>query len=112
LWFVLVIISLVNVINLSYNIALFFFSARKHEYISKYMANENIPLEILKDSTYTEVKARFVDGFLRQDGVLVIWLVSHRTSSVIASELVSIMWEDYCRKNFPNANVYNNNDSD
>lgn len=41
---------------------------------------------------------KFVERYLKRDGVFVIWMVSANTSQVLASELVDALWLNYCKK--------------
>lgn len=98
IWFMLMIMSFVNIVNLMYNMSMLFFPRRKNEYIRKYIDEEQFPPEVRNSSRLADVEVKFVDKYLRQDGVFLIWLISHNTSPVVAAEIVAMLWTEYCKK--------------
>ncbi|OWF42365.1 innexin unc-7-like [Mizuhopecten yessoensis] len=98
LWFLLVIMSFVNAVNFIYNFAMLFFPRRKNEYIKRFIDEDVLSPELRNSSRLSDVQVKFVDKYLRQDGVFLIWLINHNTSPVVASEIVAKLWKDYCDK--------------
>ncbi|KAK3082651.1 hypothetical protein FSP39_001457 [Pinctada imbricata] len=96
-WFVLVIVSLINCIHFIYNTVVFFFPRRKMEYVEKYLTLSTPKYYSTSDDRAQNVAQRFVDMYLKNDGVFVIWLVTNNTSPVIASELIDTLWVRYCK---------------
>ena len=95
-WFLLIIISLVNAIHLFYNFIVFFLPRKKMEYVEKYLTLSAPKYYTSNNKKAADVARRFVDLYLKNDGVFVIWLITQNTSSVIASEVVEKMWINYC----------------
>ncbi|XP_069108538.1 innexin unc-9-like [Argopecten irradians] len=97
-WFLLIGMSAVNGLYLLFSVIMVFTPRRKNMYIRKFLDCTQFPEEIRNSSKLLDVEKKFVDIYLKQDGVLLLWLVSHNTSQVVGAELVETLWINYCKK--------------
>ncbi|XP_033729117.1 innexin unc-9-like [Pecten maximus] len=98
LWFLLITMSVVNGVYLVINLTMVVIPRKKNMYIRKFLDCTQFPAEIRNSAKLLDVERKFVDIYLKQDGVLLLWLVSHNTSQVVGSELVEKLWINYCKK--------------
>lgn len=92
IWFMLIIGCAVNILYMIYNMYSFFISAWRYEHIKKYLML-NHP-ENFRENNQCR---KFVEKYLKTDGVLVIWLLGHNSSDIIVMELIQELWTKYRR---------------
>ena len=103
-WFILIGISIANIITFIYNIFVFFLPWNAQEYVIKYLSFARAQRIVHDKHMVKQIMSRFVDEYLRQDGAFIIYLLSHHVSRVIGAQVVGIMWNNYLRR--PDIRLY------
>jgi hypothetical protein len=99
IWFLLVGMTLVNGTHLVWNVITFCLPWRQSEYVNKYLSlTQPRHYTAPGDARQKDLVDKFINQYLKNDGVFVIWMVSANTSQVLASELVDELWKNYCKK--------------
>lgn len=55
-------------------------------------------MDKIERDTDKEKVAKFVEDYLRQDGVFVLRLVGHNTNAITVTEFVCSLWDEYRSK--------------
>lgn len=99
IWFLLFGMTLLNGLHFIWSAIIFCLPWRQHEYVKKYLSLTG-PMFYNSSGTarQKDLVDKFVERYLKRDGVFVIWMVSANTSQVLASELVDALWLNYCKK--------------
>lgn len=96
IWFWLVIVSTVNIINLILWLISTLLRLDQIQYIRRHLRN----MDRMERPEDKKISRQFVSEYLRCDGVLVLKLVAMNTSDLVASELIAELW-DYFKSNPP-----------
>jgi len=54
-------------------------------------------MQKIESDTDKKRVVRFVEDYLKQDGVLVMRLVGHNTNAITVTEFVCSLWDNYCK---------------
>jgi hypothetical protein len=95
IWFWFVFVALVTLLSLVMWIVRFSVSATRRNYIKQHISY----VGQLKSGDHKKVK-KFVSRYLNQDGVFILRLMTHNTSTITTTEFISSLWEHYRKKKF------------
>ncbi|XP_063411860.1 innexin unc-9-like [Mytilus trossulus] len=112
-WLMLVSMVIINSVNFLYNLISIFLPYRTDNYVTKFMEMEGVRAGRINEKQsprYGEVKKEFVREYLRHDGVFLIWFLSNKTNQVIASEIVSKLWQRYTKEGLVEAKLHADDD--
>jgi len=99
-WFWLAFVGIVALGSLAMWVARFGYAPGRRRYVRRHL-NYVEPVVTEADRRRRKRKARsFVGGYLDQDGVFILRLVAHNTSTVTVTELVGSLWSNYKIKPF------------
>ena len=70
------------------------FRVDRHRYVKKHLHL----MDKLTRDTDKKTALRFVEDYLRQDGVFILRLVGHNTNAITATEFVCSLWDNYRNK--------------
>jgi hypothetical protein len=70
------------------------FRVDRHRYVKKHLQL----MDKIDNEDDKKTAVRFVEDYLRQDGVFVLRLVGHNTNAITVTEFVCSLWENYRRK--------------
>lgn len=70
------------------------FRTDRHRYIKKHLRL----MEKLERETDLKMAPRFVEEYLKQDGVFVLRLVGHNTNAITVTDLTCSLWDNYRQK--------------
>ena len=94
-WFWMVLVGVVALCSLVMWTARFIYAPGRRQYVKRHL-NYVEPVVTEMDERRRKRKARhFVHHYLDQDGVFVLRLVAHNTSTVTVTELVGSLWDNY-----------------
>lgn len=93
IWFMLVVGCAVNTSYMLCNVYSFFISTWRYDHIKKYLMLNNP-----ENFRENEQSKKFVEKYLKSDGVLVLWLLGHNSSDIIVMDLIQELWTKYQRK--------------
>ena len=96
-WFLLIIISIINLAHFLYNLTILFIPYTKFQYISKYMVITHSK-GYMKDQKVRASVERFVHEYMKNDGVFIIWMITQNSSASVASDVIENLWHDYKEK--------------
>jgi len=100
-WFWLVFIGLLTLFSLLMWIFRFIYLPGQRHYVKRHLGF----VKRLKTDTDRKRKAnQFVRQYLNQDGVFVLRLLAHNTSTVTATEFVTALWDNYKDKQMTRLN--------
>ena len=97
LWFWFLLVAAYTVIGLLLYLARTFAPNDRHRYIEKHVA-QGVSLDEPydeDDETHRERMRRFVDHYLRYDGVLLMRLVGHNTNKATVTDLICAVYQHY-----------------
>jgi len=90
LWFWMVMVAVVTGLNLATWIARCMLSSDRLSYIMKHLRKDNEGKKIQKK----EAK-RFMDEYLKQDGVFILRLIGHNTNNMICTEVAEAVFNNW-----------------
>jgi len=100
-WFWLVVVGVLTLLSLVMWIVRFIYLPGQRHYVKQHLKF----VERLKTDTDRKRKAnKFVRQYLCQDGVFVLRLLAHNTSTVTATEFVTALWDNYKDKHMTTSN--------
>lgn len=100
IWFWLVFVALVSVIGILLLLTRMIYKPDRTMYVEKHLVVDDVyNPESQRDKKLLE---KFVNEYLRQDGVLMLRLVGHNTNKVVINEFVCALFKMY--KNLPRVN--------
>lgn len=94
LWIWMVFVAVVTAIGLLTWILRAAFSVDRHRYIKKHLQL----MDKLERDTDKKMAVKFVEEYLRQDGVFVMRLVGHNTNALTVTEFVCQLWDNFRNK--------------
>ena len=100
-WFWLVFVGVMTLLSFLMWIWRIAYLPEQRHYVKRHLAF----VDRLKTDSDRKRKARhFVRQYLSQDGVFVLRLLAHNTSTVTATEFVTALWDNYKDKQMTRAN--------
>jgi hypothetical protein len=90
-WFWMVFVAAVTCASLLTWLLRVIFRQDRHRYVKKHL---HLMDKIRRDSDKKQA-VKFVEDYLRQDGVFVLRLVGHNTNALTVTEFVCCLWENY-----------------
>ncbi|KAK3097925.1 hypothetical protein FSP39_014569 [Pinctada imbricata] len=97
-WFILIIMAVINFLNFVYTLVMFCIPCTKFSYIAKHLISGPSALDFREDPTVKKHVEKFVNRYLRNDGVFILWIITQNSSRTIAREVIEDLWKQYCRK--------------
>ena len=94
IWFWLAFIAAATALSLLTWLLRAAFRVDRHRYVKKHL---HLMDRITRD-TDRKLVVRFVEDYLRQDGVFVLRLVGHNTNALTVTEFVCALWDNFRRK--------------
>ena len=94
LWFWMVFVAAITCVSLITWALRSAFRVDRHRYIKKHLRL----MDKLQRDTDKEQLVKFVEDYLRQDGVFVLRLVGHNTNAITVTEFVCSLWDEYRSK--------------
>jgi hypothetical protein len=96
IWFWLCFVALLTAVGILLLLLRIFISTDKFSYIEKHLVLDNV---YNPDKEKDRILMRkFVDEYLRQDGVLMLRLVGHNTNKVVVNEFICSLFKFYTEK--------------
>jgi len=93
-WFWMTLVAAVTVASLVTWLLRIAFRVDRHRYIKKHLyLMDKLKLDTDKKDAY-----KFVESYLRQDGVFILRLVGHNTNALTVTEFVCSLWDNFRRK--------------
>jgi len=98
IWFWLVLVGVVGLCSLLTWTARFIYAPGRRQYVKRHLTYVE-PVVTEMDRRRRKRKAwQFVQRYLDQDGVFILRLVAHNTSTITVTELVGSLWNNYKNK--------------
>ncbi len=94
IWFWMVFVAAMSCFSLLSWIMRLSFRTDRHRYIRKHLRL----MDKLDRDSDKKLAGKFVDTYLRQDGVFVLRLVGHNTNAITVTEFVCSLWDNYRAK--------------
>jgi hypothetical protein len=94
LWFWMVFVALLTLLSLVQWVLRSAFRTDRYRYIKKHLMLMN---KLDPDNDKPKL-VKFVEDYLRQDGVFVLRLVGHNTNAITVTEFVCALWDEYTGK--------------
>lgn len=94
LWFWMVFVAVMTCMSLFTWSLRSIFRTDRHRYVKKHLRL----MDKLDRDVDKKRAVKFVDKYLRQDGVFVMRLVGHNTNAITVTEFVCSLFENYCDK--------------
>ncbi len=94
IWFWMVFVAVMTCLSLLSWVMRLAFRSDRHRYIRKHLRL----LDRLERDSDKEMAGKFVERYLRQDGVFVLRLVGHNTNAITVTEFVCSLWDNYRAK--------------
>lgn len=96
IWFWFVFVAFMTTIGILLLVSRWLFTQDRYTYIEKHLVIDNVyNPDKEKDRIFLR---RFVEEYLRQDGVLMLRLVGHNTNKVVVNEFICNLFEFYKNK--------------
>ena len=96
-WFWLVFVLVVTTLSLLMWIGRFAYLPGQRHYVKRHLAFEQ---RLNTDNERKRRAREFVRQYLSQDGVFILRLLAHNTSTVTATEFVTALWDNFKDKHF------------
>lgn len=93
-WFWMVFVAAVSCFSLLMWILRSIFRVDRHRYVKKHLRL----MDKIENDTDKKNAVRFVENYLRQDGVFVLRLVGHNTNAITVTEFVCSLWDNFRAK--------------
>ena len=97
MWFWMVVVGLFTLYGLIRWIIKFINTSDHHRYIRKHLVSGG-SLEVIPEEHIKRKCARFVNKYLRADGVFCLQLVDYNTDIITANEFICALWQRYKEK--------------
>lgn len=94
LWFWMVFVATMTCLSLVTWMMRSIFKTDRHRYVKKHLRL----MDKIDRDTDKKNAARFVEQYLRQDGVFVLRLVGHNTNAITVTEFVCSLWDHFRAK--------------
>lgn len=94
LWFWMVFVAVMTCMSLFTWCLRSLFRTDRHRYVKKHLRL----MDKLDRDADKKRAVKFVDKYLRQDGVFVLRLVGHNTNAITVTEFVCSLFDNYCAK--------------
>ena len=94
IWFWMVFVAAITCFSLLTWTLRSAFRVDRHRYIKKHLRL----MDKLERDADKKLSIKFVENYLRQDGVFVLRLVGHNTNAITVTEFVNSLWDSYITK--------------
>ena len=93
-------LAFLSLLNLIYSICLAVFPQPRKTFATKYLKAGDIYSDQDNDLFIQKLIKRFINNYLKQDGVFLLKIISSNTNTVMVTDIVRYLWEIFRKRQF------------